>query len=986
MADTVHATHQLERERALLLEASALLFSPKTIDEVLQTILDLAGRFIPADAYGVWRNAKQDGIWALAASAGVSETFRTEASIRSRGPTELPAEPILLAEIEREPMVADRLASLRAEGVRSMLIVPLHIDGECSGTLVFYWRTPHELTTAETISVTAALGRLAATAIATAELVERRTSELDLVTDSVPALISYVDAEQRFRRVNRQYEETFGRKREDIVGRTVAEVVGPEHYKVAKPYLERAVRGERLTFDSRVRRQDGSLRDIEVSYAPDVSRDGTVRGIVVMVQDTTERKRAEEVRARLAAIVDSSDDAIVSKTLDGIIVSWNDAAKRIFGYTAAEAVGRHITLIIPESHRTEEEEVLSRLRRGERVDHFETLRRTKDGRTINISLTVSPIRDSRGNIIGASKTARDITEKKRSDEMLLASQRYLQAVLDSMPECVMVLDADGTVMQINRAGLDMLEADAPEQVLATCVYPLINGSDREAFRALNDEVFQSGRGGTLEFGATGLKGTKRSFETSVVPLLNAQNKASGALSVTHDITDRKHAEAERISLLTREKKARQTAELLNRVGPLLAAELDSQKLAQKITDIATQAVGAEFGALFHNALTERGESYVLYTLSGASREAFAPFPMPRNTKVFGPTFRGEGAVRSADITKDPRYGKNPPYDGMPEGHLPVCSYLAVPVTSRTGSVLGGLFFGHPQPGIFTDEAEQIATGIAAQAAIALDNAALFAQSQRSEQALRRSNEDLRRANEDLNQFAHSASHDLQEPLRAVSIYTQLLRRKLEGKLGPDEAEYVRYVVKGASRMEALIRDLLSYTEASAMTDEPPPITDANVALEAALSNLNASIKDSGARVSHTALPNIRIHQVHLTQLFQNLIGNAIKYRSEQPPEIKIDVAWCENAWMFSVADNGIGIDEKYKEHIFGIFKRLHTADEYSGTGIGLAICQRIVERAGGRIWIESEPGRGSTFFFTLPPRHEHAIGASDEGGDLHSGS
>jgi signal transduction histidine kinase len=378
-------------------------------------------------------------------------------------------------------------------------------------------------------------------------------------------------------------------------------------------------------------------------------------------------------------------------------------------------------------------------------------------------------------------------------------------------------------------------------------------------------------------------------------------------------------------------------------------------------------VGAEFGALFHNVVDERGESYMLYTLSGVAREAFANFPMPRNSAVFGPTFRGEGAVRSDDITKDPRYGKNPPYKGMPQGHLPVSSYLAVPVTSRTGEVLGGIFFGHSRPAMFTEEAERIAVGIAAQAAIALDNAALFAASERAQQALRESNEELRRANDDLNQFAHSASHDLQEPLRTVSIYSQLLRRKFEDHLDPDAEEYIRFVVRGASRMEALVRDLLAYTQASNIGEAPVPVIDAEDALAEALSNLKAAIADSGAQVAHGPLPRVRIATIHLTQVFQNLIGNAIKYRTEQPPRIRIAGERRQNDCLFQVEDNGIGIEPKYKEQIFGIFKRLHTADEYSGTGIGLAICQRIVERAGGRIWVESAAGQGSTFFFTLPP-------------------
>ena len=166
-------------------------------------------------------------------------------------------------------------------------------------------------------------------------------------------------------------------------------------------------------------------------------------------------------------------------------------------------------------------------------------------------------------------------------------------------------------------------------------------------------------------------------------------------------------------------------ETLNRVGQAVAAELDLERVVQVVTDAGTELSGAAFGSFFYNRLDENGEAYWLYTISGAPREDFAKFPMPRNTAVFAPTFRGEGVVRCDDILNDPRYGRNEPYNGMPPGHLPVRSYLAVPVVSRSGEVLGGLFFGHPQPGIFSERSERLVCGIASQAAIAIDNARLF---------------------------------------------------------------------------------------------------------------------------------------------------------------------------------------------------------------------------------------------------------------------
>jgi signal transduction histidine kinase len=419
-------------------------------------------------------------------------------------------------------------------------------------------------------------------------------------------------------------------------------------------------------------------------------------------------------------------------------------------------------------------------------------------------------------------------------------------------------------------------------------------------------------------------------------------------------------------LLRRETEARSRAELLNRIGPALVSELESDRLVQKVTDLATQLTGAEFGALFHNVINEQGESYTLYTLSGVPREHFEKFPMPRNTAVFGPTFRGESVVRSDDITQDPRYGKNAPYYGMPPGHLPVKSYLAAPVISRSGEVLGGLFFGHSTPAIFTNQHEELIAGIAGQAGVALDNARLFEQVRRERIRAEEANTALRRANADLEQFAYSASHDLQEPLRMVTVYTDMLKRKYGQKFGSDADLYIGYAVEGAQRMEHLIKDLLAYTQVSTVGDEPVTLADADESLESALSILRRAIDESDASITHDSLPKIRMHRVHLDQLFQNLVGNAIKYRGKDQPEIRVRAERRPAEWLFSVEDNGIGIDPQYRQQIFGIFKRLHSSTEYPGTGIGLAICHKIVQRYGGRIWVESELEHGATFFFTIP--------------------
>ncbi len=264
----------------------------------------------------------------------------------------------------------------------------------------------------------------------------------------------------------------------------------------------------------------------------------------------------------------------------------------------------------------------------------------------------------------------------------------------------------------------------------------IEPADRDRFIHLLDAALSDGEPVDTEIRVIWPDGDTHWLQVGGQRVNDEPDRPPRIIGVTFDITDRKHIEQR-----LREDSA--TLETLNRVGALLAGELDLKRVVQSVTDAATALSGAQFGAFFYNVADERGGRYMLYTMSGAPPEAFAQFPMPRATEVFSPTFRGEGIVRSADIRKDPRYGRNEPHFGMPEGHLPVVSYMAVPVISRTGAVIGGLFFGHEQPGMFTERAERVVAGIAAQAAIAIDNARLY-ESAQSEIAERRRAESRQR--------------------------------------------------------------------------------------------------------------------------------------------------------------------------------------------------------------------------------------------------
>jgi len=283
-----------------------------------------------------------------------------------------------------------------------------------------------------------------------------------------------------------------------------------------------------------------------------------------------------------------------------------------------------------------------------------------------------------------------------------------------------------------------------------------------------------------------------------------------------------------------------------------------------------------------------------------------------------------------------------------------CAFLPLVVK---GEVRGVIHLASKNAGFFKEDQREYLMAIARLMGIVVENSELL-------QASVRNAEELRRSNQELEQFAYVASHDLQEPLRMVAGYTQLLAKRYQGKLDEDADEFIAFAVDGAKRMQELIEDLLAYSWVGTK-GRPFAAVDCNATLAVVLGSLKAAIDEAGATVTWDALATVPGDETQLWQVLQNLIGNGIKYRDSKPPQVHVGCARDGNMWRFAVQDNGIGIDPQYTERIFAIFQRLHTQKEFSGTGIGLAICKKIVERHGGRIWVESEPGKGSTFYFTL---------------------
>lgn len=509
-------------------------------------------------------------------------------------------------------------------------------------------------------------------------------------------------------------------------------------------------------------------------------------------------------------------------------------------------------------------------------------------------LYLTPVRDAAGDPAGALYVLLDITEQRAAQYQ---TESQFRAVFEANPECVKMVARDGTLLHMNPAGMSMVAALGYGDVIGSSVYELIAKEHRDLYRAFHERIC-AGEKGFLEFDLAGVHRGRRSMETHSVPL-NLADGTTVQLAVTRDITERKKAE--------------QSALLLSAIvdssdDAIISKDLDGvitswNKSAERLFGYtAAEAVGQPVAALLIPADRQDEEPNILRRLR-----------------------RGERVDHFQTVRR------------RKDGSLLDISLTISPVKDQSGRIIG---------------ASKIARDITEMA--------------RSHESLRQANLSLARSNSDLEHFAYAASHDLQEPLRMVHAYAELLRRKLDGQLPADGEEYISYIVDGASRMERLLQDVRAYTHASLARDGAAGRVDANLALAEGLAILRPEIEESGAEIHADLLPLVRIHQFQLGQLFQNIVGNAIRYRSSERPRIRIAAVRVGPDWQFSVRDNGIGIDPEYKEQIFGIFKRLHAPSEYPGTGMGLAICQRIVERAGGRIWVESEPGVGSAFFFSLP--------------------
>jgi signal transduction histidine kinase len=396
------------------------------------------------------------------------------------------------------------------------------------------------------------------------------------------------------------------------------------------------------------------------------------------------------------------------------------------------------------------------------------------------------------------------------------------------------------------------------------------------------------------------------------------------------------------------------ADTLQRVGSAVAAEFDPERVVQTITDEATAQTGANFGAFFYNVINPAGESYMLYTLAGASREAFSRFPMPRNTAIFGPTFAGSAVVRLADVTADPRFGHNPPYHGMPPGHLPVRSYLAVPVMSRTGRVHGGLFLGHRDVGVFTERHERLVIGLAAWAALAMDNGSLYAEAQRANMAK--------------DHFLATLSHELRTPLNAIVGWLSMLRRpEVMSAAGVPKAW--ASIDRNTEALTGLIEDLLDLSRiATGKIRLAEADVEVNDVVRDSVRTMELKFDEKQVGLSVDLCPErcrVRGDAARLRQVVVNLLSNAVKFTAAGG-QVRVSVTCSDTSAVLVVSDNGIGIHPDFLPHVFQPFRQ-GESNATTGLGLGLGIVKNIVELHGGSVAAESAGvGGGSQFTVRLP--------------------
>ena len=739
------------------------------------------------------------------------------------------------------------------------------------------------------------------------------------VAETATDAIITTDEEGVITFVNRAAERVFGYASADLFGLKIMMLM-PDylrhvHEASLKTYIATGNRQleywEPMTLSGL--RKGGKEIPVELSVSRFTKNDKHV--FTCIVRDITEREAARESLLRLAAIVESSSEAIIGNNLDGTIITWNRGAAKLFGYTAEEAIGRHLTIVVPADRAGEVPRLLENIGRGESAAHYETTRLNKDGTQIDVSITVSPIQDSAGRIIGASTIARDIAEQKRAEEKLRESEEHYRNVAETATDAIITTDGESAITFVNRAAERIFEHTS-EELLGRKLTALMPEYLRHVHQASLKTYITTGNR-QLEYWEcielTGLKKGGREIPVELSVSRFTKNDKHVFTCIVRDITERKRAQE---SLL------RLAAIVESSSDAIMGTALDGTIFtwnpgAEKLFGYSTgEAVGRHIGILVP-----------------ADRENEVPQILDRI-----------GRSESTENYETVRLHK--------DGTQIDVSITVSPIQDSAGEIIG---------------ASRIARDITEQ--------------KRAEAQLKALAADLLHSNRELQDFASVASHDLQEPLRKIQTFADHLAENSISALSDESRDTLKRIQNAAGRMQALINDLLSLSRISSRA-QPFVRVDLNKVAREVLSDLEVRLKETGGRVDLSEIPTIEAEPLQMRQLFQNLLGNALKFNSPgRAPIVSIHAeligaeedlagssseARTQQLCQITFEDNGIGFDEKYVDRIFAMFQRLHGRNKYEGTGMGLAICRRIAEHHGGGITARSIPGTGSTFTVTIP--------------------
>lgn len=871
---------------------------------------------------------------------------------------------------------------------------------------------------------------------------DRQRRLLDRILGAMPHHVSLWDRDWRLVWANDRFAEGLGRPPTTLVGRTREELarVAPELASIVDAAMPSVI--------------DGTLFQREVETAGPAGPGWLAvlilpifaDQVLVITEDVTERRRAEDQILYHANLVETVSDAIISSDTELRIQSWNRAAEQIYGWRADEVIGKiGAEIFQTEFPKGTDRDMLTNVLFEDGSWHGELIQRTKEGGSIIVEATSIRLTDDAGTVIGGVSVSRDITDRKQAEkeiQTLMSSlqkgKERLESLVNSIPDEIWFADAEGKIVLVNPAVLGEFGEGATvlqdvEAIAGSLEVFRPDGTPRPVeeaplVRALRGEIVRNEE----EIIRTPASGELRYRQVNASPVKDDSGTIIGSVSVVRDITERKKAE-----------------EALLQSESLLRSFFDAPGVMQGIVEVIADddvrhirdnAVAAAFAGLTPEAMRNQPGSE-LAEPRDLLRAWVAQYRLSQET-ASPVTFEYE------DLRDDEKtwLSATVSYLGMSSRGYPQFAYIVSDITERkraeealreTRHYLDNLInyanapiivwspdlritrfnaafehlsgyaadevLGRELVVLFPEESreeslEKIQRTITEQwqsveipilrpdggIRIALWNSAniydkdrttllaTIAQGQditeriAAEEALRINAENLQRSNEDLERFAYVSSHDLQEPLRAIVSFSQLLERRYKGHFDEEADEFIAFIVEGGIRMQTLIQDLLAYSRVNTTRQDLRP-TDVEDVMAAVERSLDLQLREAGAVISHDPVPVVLADPLQLEQVFANLISNAIKFRRDDVPlRIQVGARRTNGFWEFQVSDNGIGIEEEYFDQIFVIFQRLHTKDAYPGTGIGLAIVKRIIDRHGGTIRVVSAPGEGSTFFFTLP--------------------